>query len=60
MKRKKRKGLCFKCDEKYCVGHECLKKELRVMLVINEGKIEVGEDGKILRKIKKCWKIQRS
>ncbi|KFK24096.1 hypothetical protein AALP_AAs58075U000100, partial [Arabis alpina] len=42
---KKRKGLCFKCDEKYFVGHNCMNKELRVMLVVNGCEIELNEDG---------------
>lgn len=42
---KKRKGLCFKCDEKYFMGHQCLNKELRVLLVVNGCEIELEEDG---------------
>ena len=29
---RREKGLCFKCDEKFSLGHHC-KKELRVLLV---------------------------
>lgn len=27
------KGLCFRCDEKYTAGHQCKKRELRVLLI---------------------------
>ncbi|KFK22782.1 hypothetical protein AALP_AAs59711U000100, partial [Arabis alpina] len=42
---KKKKGECFKCDEKYFVGHRCANKELRVLLVVNGCEIELEEDG---------------
>lgn len=32
-KAKKEKGLCFRCDEKYSIGHKCINKELQVMLI---------------------------
>ncbi|KAL2455358.1 RNA-directed DNA polymerase [Abeliophyllum distichum] len=46
---KKEKGLCFKCDEKYTIGHRCKNKELQVLLVQEEGESypneeEIGED----------------
>lgn len=31
------KGLCFKCDERYHPGHQCRRKEFRVLII--------GEDG---------------
>lgn len=31
--RKKEKGLCFRYDEKFTVGHQCRHRELRVLLV---------------------------
>ena len=33
---KREKGLCFRCDEKFTMGHRCKKKELRVVLVSDE------------------------
>lgn len=45
---KETKGSCFKCHEKYFVGHECVNKELRelrVMLVVNGWETELEEDG---------------
>ncbi|KAL2475042.1 Retrotrans gag domain-containing protein [Abeliophyllum distichum] len=40
---KKEKGLCFRCDEKYTVGHRCKNKELQVLL-IQEGEEWEVED----------------
>ena len=28
LKAKREKGLCFRCDEKYSIGHQCKNKEL--------------------------------
>ncbi|KAL4592534.1 hypothetical protein LXL04_005533 [Taraxacum kok-saghyz] len=36
LQEKKNKGLCFKCDEKWQVGHQCKKKELSIILAIDE------------------------
>ena len=36
------KGLCFKCDEKFTIGHQCKNRELRVLLVFDN---EVEEEG---------------
>lgn len=30
---KREKGLCFRCEEKYTIGHRCKNQELRVLLV---------------------------
>lgn len=30
---KREKGICFKCDEKWSLAHQCKKKELHVLLV---------------------------
>lgn len=30
---KREKGLCFRCEEKYTIGHRCKNRELRVLLV---------------------------
>lgn len=39
---KREKGLCFKCDEKYCSGHKCKAKEIRElrMFVIRADNVE--------------------
>ena len=39
---KHEKGFCFRCDEKYSIGHKCKNKELHVMMIYDE---EVGEAG---------------
>ncbi|GKC38897.1 putative mitochondrial protein [Tanacetum coccineum] len=33
---KRSKGLCFKCDEKFTIGHRCPSKTLQVLLVMDE------------------------
>lgn len=30
-------GLCFKCDEKFVYPHQCMKKELMVLMVFEDG-----------------------
>lgn len=32
LQEKRSKGLCFRCDGKWSVGHKCQKKELSVLL----------------------------
>ncbi|XP_010541181.1 PREDICTED: uncharacterized protein LOC104814705 [Tarenaya hassleriana] len=39
---KRKKGLCFRCDEKFFVGHRCKQKELQVILA--EEITETGEE----------------
>lgn len=44
---KREQGLCFRCDEKYSVGHRCKNRELQVMLIYGEEEttaVEGGED----------------
>lgn len=41
---KNEKGLCFKCDEKYSIGHKCQNKELQVMVILDEKILEEIED----------------
>lgn len=43
---KKAKGLCFRCDERWGIGHQCKKKEMSVLLVDDEdtGDEEFGEE----------------
>ncbi|KAL4591834.1 hypothetical protein LXL04_004807 [Taraxacum kok-saghyz] len=33
---KKDRGLCFRCDEKWQIGHQCKRKELSIMLNLDE------------------------
>ena len=33
---KKEKGLCFRCDEKFSLGHRCKRRELNI-IVVQEG-----------------------
>ena len=39
---RRRRGLCFHCDEKFTVGHRC-KREFNILLV-NDDEIDVVED----------------
>lgn len=44
---KRVRGLCFRCDEKYHIGHRCKNKEtreLRVLLVDDIEKIEITQE----------------
>lgn len=44
LQEKRAKGLCYRCDAKWAVGHRCKKKELSVMLIAEEeGELE-GEE----------------
>ena len=40
---KRAKGPCFRCDEKYRVGHKCKNKDLQVLLLQDEP-IKIEED----------------
>lgn len=40
LQEKRSKGLCFKCDEKWYMGHRCKRRELSVLLI--EGDEEEG------------------
>lgn len=47
LQEKRAKGLCYRCDAKWAVGHRCKKKELSVMFIAeDEGETE-GEDSDI-------------
>lgn len=39
---KREHGLCFRCDEKWAVGHRCKKKELSILLGHEEEEEEFG------------------
>ncbi|KAL4564274.1 hypothetical protein LXL04_028334 [Taraxacum kok-saghyz] len=41
---KREKGLCFKCDEKWNIGHRCRRKELSVLITYEEDDIEEEQD----------------
>ena len=36
LQEKRAKGLCYRCDAKWAIGHRCKKKELSVMLIAEE------------------------
>lgn len=39
------KGLCFKCEEKYTIGHRCKAKELRALVVqANSEELEISKE----------------
>lgn len=41
---RREKGLGFKCDKKFIVGHRCLRKELHVLVVCEERDIEIESE----------------
>ena len=41
---KREKGECFRCDEKWSVGHRCKKRELNVILLQDDAEGEMTED----------------
>ena len=43
-KAKREKGLCFRCDEKYTIGHRCKNRELQVLMVHDEEMEDEGWD----------------
>lgn len=49
LKEKMAKGLCFRCDAKWNIGHKCQRKELSVLLTQEEGscdeEISIVEQG---------------
>ena len=44
---RKAKGLCFKCNEKFTISHQCKNRELRVLLLFDDEKQgdELGDEG---------------
>lgn len=44
---RKEKGLCFRCDEKWVIGHKCKKKELSVLVAQEEEEMEELVRGEI-------------
>lgn len=45
LQEKRAKGLCFRCDERWGVGHQCKRREVSVLLVDEEEGENDGEDG---------------
>lgn len=46
LQHKRERGLCFRCDEKWAIGHRCKQKELSVLLTQEEeDELEAGEEG---------------
>lgn len=44
LQEKRAKGLCYRCDAKWMIGHRCKKKELSVMLIAEEENETDGDD----------------
>lgn len=46
LQEKRAKGLCFRCDDKWAIGHRCRRRELSVILVDDdeESTYEAGSD----------------
>ena len=38
-------GLCFRCDEKYTIGHKCKNRELQVVMIYDEELEEENREG---------------
>lgn len=36
MQKKRAKGLCFRCDDKWSIGHRCKRRELSVLVMEEE------------------------
>ena len=30
------RGLCYRCDEKYMLGHHCRQRDLQVLMVLDD------------------------
>ncbi|KAF8400118.1 hypothetical protein HHK36_013414 [Tetracentron sinense] len=43
LQKKRDKGLCYRCDDKWAPGHRCKKKELNVLLTHDVDEGEIGE-----------------
>ncbi|KAF8398742.1 hypothetical protein HHK36_014600 [Tetracentron sinense] len=43
LQKKRDKGLCYRCDDKWAPGHRCKKKELNVLLTHDVDEGETGE-----------------
>lgn len=56
---RRRKGLCFRCDEKFSTGHVCKIKQLRIMLMKKQRIRKKRSNGKRfwhnLHWISKAW-----
>ncbi|XP_010541862.1 PREDICTED: uncharacterized protein LOC104815241 isoform X1 [Tarenaya hassleriana] len=44
MEDRRKRGLCFRCDEKYFFGHKCKLKELQVIVVQEDGETLLAAD----------------
>lgn len=53
MQQRRRKGLCFNCDEKFTLGHKCKKQQLFQFLI--EPEQEFREEYK--ERLKNKWRI---
>lgn len=46
IQRRRAKGLCYRCDEKYGPGHRCKNRQLQVLLVSEEEEEEADDSAK--------------
>lgn len=47
LQEKRAKGLCYRCDAKWAVGHRCKNKELSVMLIADDDGETDGEETEV-------------
>ena len=47
IQKRREKGLCFKCDEKYYFGHVCKNKELQILILEEEEEVSQIEQEEI-------------
>lgn len=46
-RKRREKGLCFKCDEKYTAGHRCKNQQLRVFMVHDDELLTLEEEDRM-------------
>ncbi|XP_063944151.1 uncharacterized protein LOC135150826 isoform X1 [Daucus carota subsp. sativus] len=45
LQEKRAKGLCYRCDDKWVMGHKCKRKELSVLLIEDETEEGLSDEG---------------
>ncbi|XP_017233746.1 uncharacterized protein LOC108207825 [Daucus carota subsp. sativus] len=48
LQEKRAKGLCYRCDDKWVMGHRCKRRELSVLLIDDEEEDLTSEDSEIV------------
>ena len=56
--RKREKGLCYRCDDKWAPGHRCRKKELSVLLTQDE-RDDKGDETELPKEGERSWRQPR-